>query len=357
MYIILLFSEVPMNTETVVLSSERKVTLTAYIQSVGNEFPNISKRPAVIVLPGGGYEYCSEREAVPVALPYLAEGFNAFILRYSVGKYKTWPRPLEDYEEAVEHIRSNSDKYHIDPDKLAVIGFSAGGHLAAAAASMSKNRPNAAILGYAVSGPDVIGCSFTAPDAIAAVDDKTCPCFVFATRNDNIVAVINSVKMMEALTEHGISYEGHIYAYGPHGFTTGSESTIKNFEDKRCSRISDWVDDSIEWLFDIFGRFDEKGIAEPACPPRDNADDGEMLSGECTIRQIMSVPKGRALLNEVSAQIEASSEMEKLPEGIENRFMLVRNLKFIDALRMSGISEEGIQKTLGAIGVIPNKVK
>ena len=136
-----------MEREFITLHEDRNVTLTAYVQAVGGEFGGIPKRPAVLILPGGGYQMCSDREADPIAFPYLKAGYQAFILRYSVGKDSVWPNPMNDYEEAMELIREKSEEWHVLTDKIAVIGFSAGGHLAGCAATMSKNRPNAAILG------------------------------------------------------------------------------------------------------------------------------------------------------------------------------------------------------------------
>ena len=170
-----------MFTETIQLNEERNVTLTAYIQDAGGEFDYVVKRPAILVIPGGGYQFCSAREADPVALAYMKAGYQAFVLRYSVAENGIWPNPLEDYEQAMDMIRSNAEKWMLYEDKVAVIGFSAGGHLAAAAATMSKNRPNAAILGYAVAGADVKSCNPTAPDTVGAVDKNTCPCFLFST--------------------------------------------------------------------------------------------------------------------------------------------------------------------------------
>ena len=76
-----------MRTEVITLNAERNVSLTAYLQSAGGEFGNVAKRPAILILPGGGYQFCSNREADPVAMPFLAAGYHAFILRYSVREY------------------------------------------------------------------------------------------------------------------------------------------------------------------------------------------------------------------------------------------------------------------------------
>ena len=119
-----------MEKEVIVLNEARKVTLTAYLQDVEGEFGNIPKRPGILVLPGGGYQMCSDREADPVAFPYLKAGYQVFVLRYSVKKDALWPQPLEDYDAAMDLIRSRAQEWKLYPDKIAVIGFSAGGHLA-----------------------------------------------------------------------------------------------------------------------------------------------------------------------------------------------------------------------------------
>lgn len=248
--------------ENVVLNAERNVTLTAYLQEVGGEFFNITKRPAILILPGGGYRMCSDREADPVAMAYLKVGYQALVLRYSVDTCAVWPNPLDDYEQAMEYIRSKSEEWKLFEDKIAVIGFSAGGHLAACAATLSKNRPNAAILGYAITGGDVQRYNTGAPDTISAVDKDTCPCFVFSTRTDNTVSVANSVRFLNALVEHEVPFECHIYAFGPHGFST-CDSSVQIINNEVCKRMSGWVDDSIGWLRDVLGDFGPDGMTDP----------------------------------------------------------------------------------------------
>lgn len=139
-----------MKTEIVTLCEERNVTLTAYLQEVGGEFAGIPRRPAALILPGGGYSMCADLEADPVAFPFLKAGYQVFVLRYSVGEASVWPNPLEDYEAAAEMIRRRAGEWKVCEDRMVVIGFSAGGHLAACAATMAEHRPNAAILGYPV---------------------------------------------------------------------------------------------------------------------------------------------------------------------------------------------------------------
>ncbi|MBR3840467.1 MAG: alpha/beta hydrolase [Erysipelotrichales bacterium] len=294
-----------MKTETIVLNEERDVTLTTYIQPVGGRFDYIEKRPAIIILPGGGYQYLSAREAEPVAYPYLNAGYHVFILRYSIGKHATWPNPLNDFDEAISLIRSKADEWNVYEDKIAVIGFSAGGHLASAAATMAKNRPNAALLGYAVTGEDVKGCNSTAPDTSKYVDRNTCPCFIFATRTDALVPIENSVNFMSALTKAKIAYESHIYAYGPHGFST-CNTAVLNPSTIISDRVPHWVDDSIGWLKDVFGDFSNNGLTKPVCPRYSTFDYDEYLSLECTIAHLFKYYGTSKQLDEVLDEIRKS---------------------------------------------------
>lgn len=290
------------HTEKIILHEDRNVSLVAMVQDCGGEFGKITARPAVLILPGGGYSMCSDREAEPVAYPYLAAGYQAFVLRYSIGEHKAWPNPLNDYEEAMTMIRGKAEEWHIIPDRIAVIGFSAGGHLAAAAATSAINRPNAAILGYAATGRPLTDAMHPVHKAVVpneAVDDQTCPCFIFAARDDTMVPVEeNSVPFMQALAEHAIMYESHIYSYGGHGYSTGNSSI--GFM-KQSKRIPNWVNDSIGWLDEVFGTLSSNGMSQPVLFGKMNADREEMLSVDCTVGLLRSVEEASPLLTGVLA--------------------------------------------------------
>lgn len=85
-----------MFTKVYNISDDKEVTLTAYIPDISEEMQNMKVKPAVLILPGGAYKFCSDREAEPIALAYLAKGFNAFILRYSLNEKASFPTPLDD---------------------------------------------------------------------------------------------------------------------------------------------------------------------------------------------------------------------------------------------------------------------
>lgn len=337
-----------MRVETITLNEKRNVTLTAYVQEVGGEFKYVTKRPAVLILPGGGYQFCSDREADPVAMAYLKAGYQAFILRYSVKEDAVWPNPLDDYEQAMELIRSRADEWKLYADKVAVIGFSAGGHLAAAAATMSKNRPNAAILGYAVTGNDVKVCNPSSPNTVEAVDRNTCPCFLFATRTDNVVPIMNSIQFMEALAKYDIAFESHIYAYGPHGFST-CDTSIQYKDTEICQRVPNWVADSIGWLRDVLGEFGEGCMTEPVCGSHVTDDYKEYLSVDCTLGCILQNKEAAEFMRDVIRQAEDRTGIDS--QGEMNEF--VQKMRLRDVLAYAGASPEDVDK----INLMLNKMK
>ncbi|MBQ3262215.1 MAG: alpha/beta hydrolase [Oscillospiraceae bacterium] len=212
-----------MKAEKIILNKERDVSLTAYLQDVEGEF-GFAKRPAMLVIPGGGYAMCSDREADPVAAAYLKAGYQTFILRYTCTPKGKWPLPMEDYEQAMALIEARADEWHLDKTKIAVVGFSAGGHLAACAATVAEHKPAAAVLIYPAILKDICDmCQPGMPYPNEHVTAETCPCFLAAARDDRTVNIKNALLMELALAEKGVAFESHIYSYGGHGFSTGED--------------------------------------------------------------------------------------------------------------------------------------
>ena len=243
-----------MFVKTYNLTDDPNITLTAYIPDISEEMKNMKTKPSVLVLPGGAYKFCSDREAEPIALAYLAKGFNAFVLRYSLNEKSAFPTPLNDAQKALKFIRDNASEFCTDPQKIAVIGFSAGGHLAAALSTMPEEKPNACILGY----PCIL--SSTSPILASVVEsvtdyvtDKTPPTFIFAASNDGAVPIENSLSYAEALSRNGISFELHIFEDGDHGFSLGTDVVCASQEaQERCKPNTYWLDRSAQWLKKLF---------------------------------------------------------------------------------------------------------
>ncbi len=253
-----------MKTEVITLNKERNVTLTALLQDVRGEY-GFAERPAMLVIPGGAYVMCSDREAEPIALCYAQAGYQVFVLRYTVGEGCVWPLPLEDYEAAMALILKNAEAWHVAKDKIAVVGFSAGGHLAACAATMAEHRPAAAVLVYPVILPEAHVLPTVMRDGNPPLpkpneqaDDKTCPCFFASACDDRTVPIRNTLVMTQALDEQGIPFESHIYSAGGHGF---SLAVPHIFRGSACGRTKDWVQDSIGWLNEQLGTLTQDGFS------------------------------------------------------------------------------------------------
>lgn len=239
-----------------ILLQPNNARLTCYLQDKSPEMTTADIRPAMLVFPGGGYFMCSDREAEPIALAYLAEGFNAFVLCYSTGIDTPWEKSYADGVAAIGYIRSHAEEFGIDPQKLAVAGFSAGGHMAASMGTVSADKPNAMVLGYPVimeeMGPPV-GKAIAACDK--AVSDTTPPAFIFATSDDNIVPIENSLRFASALAAHDIYFEMHIYPMGEHGFSTGKAAHANGNPGTVNKDAQQWLPASIRFLQHVFGDF------------------------------------------------------------------------------------------------------
>ncbi len=243
-----------MKTNTYNLTNEN-VTLTTYILDTSFDDIKDYKRPGILICPGGGYGMCSNREAEPIAMHFLAMGYNAYILRYSLKENSNFPQPLNDANEAFKMIQDNSDEWLTDEDKIVVCGFSAGGHLAAALGTMGDIRPAGMILGYPCITKDICNelrvlynndCVPTIDDK---VDDKTPPAFIFADSNDGLVPIGSSIDLATALKKHNIPYEMHIYNEGGHGFATADYVTCRDVYEFASQ---DWLSKCKLWLYKLF---------------------------------------------------------------------------------------------------------
>ncbi len=245
-----------MITNTYNLTNEN-VTLTSYILDSSFDHKAGYKRPAVLVFPGGGYSMCSMREAEPIAMHFLSMGYNAFVLRYSLREGSMFPQPLNDADEAMKLIIDNADDLLVDTSKIAVCGFSAGGHLAAAIGTMGKIRPAGMILGYPCITKDICNdCQvlynhMAVPTLDDKVDDKTPPAFIFSATDDGLVPLTSSLKLALALDEKNIPYEMHLFSEGNHGFATADYVTCEGIYENSAHQ---WIGLCRDWLYKLFNK-------------------------------------------------------------------------------------------------------
>lgn len=308
-------------------------TLTCYIQHNSWEMPTADIRPAMLVIPGGGYVMCSDREAEPIALAYLTEGFNAFVLRYSVG-CQSWQRAYEDGVASVRYIRENAASLHIDPHKIAAIGFSAGGHLAACLGTMGPDRPDALILGYPVILPEMgppMGLEI--PDASAGVDWTTPPSFLFASSDDGCVPVENSLSFAQSLAKNAVYFEMHVYLHAGHGFSTGKAAHANGNPANAVPDTQDWVRDSVRFLHHVFGDFPLDGKPQPGTLP-----DPARFDPDTPIRRLLSCPACVRAIEAVSPQLTQTLGANPMESGMSLRmFAQAGRLspQLLDALTMA----------------------
>lgn len=231
------------------------------------------KRPAVVIFPGGGYHHLAPGEGESVAMQFLANGYQAFIVKYTVMP-KNYQEPLKDATRAMCLIRDNCEKWRVDPDQIAVIGFSAGGHLASSLATLydadflqniagmekGKNKPNLLISCYSVlssqesaihsgSFENLFGEDKSQYEKLSIeknVHEDMPPVFIWHTFADGGVSVNNSLLFAAALKEKEIPFELHVYPKGPHGLSLAKgESQINNDDLKH---ISSWMPLCLEWM-------------------------------------------------------------------------------------------------------------
>lgn len=259
-----------MFSETVELyDGDPRVTLTAYIHTDAPEL-RIAPRPALIVFPGGGLEYLSEREAEPVAVSFFGIGMNTFVLRYSIGEFGHFPLPLLDASLAVTYIRRHADEYHIDPHRVFAAGFSAGGYIAAMLGvrwqepfieeeldiEFGENKPDGLILAYPVItamefahrgtinisiGEDAKEDELEAHSLELLVTEDTPPAFIWHTSDDRSVPVENSLIFAAALSSYGIPFELHVYPKGPHGLSLATRETSCGSRALEDARVAEWT--------------------------------------------------------------------------------------------------------------------
>ena len=244
----MIHSEIKINLD----NSEFTAYLKTYLLENSKEMNENKKRPIIIICPGGGYEFVSEREAEPVAVQFLSMGYHCAILKYSVFPAK-FPEALLQLAKSVQYFRQNCDKYFIDENKIILMGFSAGGHLAGSLGvlwdssvikeNLSLNteefKPNGLILCYPVitsgekthkgSMKSLLGENYNKLlDNISLeklVNKNTPKTFLWHTMYDDCVPMENSLLFFQALKNNNIEAELHIYPVGGHGLSLATEET------------------------------------------------------------------------------------------------------------------------------------
>lgn len=225
-------------------------------------------RDCMLVVPGGGYCMVVPPEAGIVAKEFYDRGMNAFVLTYTTDITMSVPlkmQPLLDIDRAVRIIRAGHEAFKINPDRLFVCGFSAGAHVCGSLCTHFEdiednsryknvdNRPTGAILSYPVitTGPmthiysvqALLGKEPTQEELEyfsleKNVDAHTPPCFIWQTRDDNLVPVENSYLMAESLKAAGVNYAHYVFPSGFHGLSIPTDEFFRGeFDNYTCEQL------------------------------------------------------------------------------------------------------------------------
>lgn len=248
-----------------IFPQDENAHLITYIQDNPPEMNNDPRR-AILICPGGGYEWTSNRESEPVALQFLARGYNVFVLKYSVGIMAKELKPLHEAQIAIKHIRDNAKKYNIRPDRVIIVGFSAGGHLALSSGTLlpKNSRPDGMILCYPVVTATCethLGtlhnfCGTNEPtkeqlDLFSLdlhVDGDTPPAFIWHTETDPAVPVQNSKNLASALSKCNIKHELVLFPEGNHGLSLATHETCHEIPEDSPHPSHVWVDLADKWI-------------------------------------------------------------------------------------------------------------
>lgn len=251
---------------------DEKISLDAYLADPYKTF----KRKAILVIPGGGYGcLCSDREGEPIALAFLPYGYNAFVLKYSVARVRTFPAQLIEAALAIKHIKDHAEEYAIDPEELFVTGFSAGGHLAACCGILWKhpavyeavdmpygyNKPKGILPIYPVvhghegSFKNLWGTDEPTEEQRQQtylhlhVDKDSVPAFLLHTFRDQVVPVQDTLDLANAYVKAGVPFEMHVYPNGPHGMALANEITAWDGDPAYVNpEIAKWVGMAAAWM-------------------------------------------------------------------------------------------------------------
>lgn len=239
------------------------------------------KRPLVLICPGGAYARTSNREAEPIALQFTAMGYHAAILRYSCAP-AVYPTALHEVALSVKYLRDRAQQWHIDREKILIMGFSAGGHLAAsygvfwqeehmakaAGCSSEELRPQGLILCYPVISSDEriahtesirnllrdayedLKGKMSLENQVTSKAPKT---FLWHTFADETVPFWNSFRFVRALGEEGIPVEYHLYPEGKHGISLADEQVAVEDGSTVVPGCQSWMPLLSSWLLRNFG--------------------------------------------------------------------------------------------------------
>lgn len=257
--------------------SDHEFKLKGYWLDQIEDFGQAVEYPVVIICPGGGFTFHSERVEEPIALRFNSFGMHAVVMEYKlIDEEPVYPTALQQLAKTIDWIERQPDSRHIDKKRIILAGFSAGGHLVAVYNGAGTDpelrkryqidqyigEPAGVILGYPVIDMTIKG-SFPNDNKVLheisndptfwktedLLNQNSKPAFVWQTRTDNLVYVINTLLYVEKMTKLGLPAEYHMFGSGIHGLAFGTYVTKKPGKDKYLNAwTSKWIELALNWL-------------------------------------------------------------------------------------------------------------
>lgn len=248
-------------------------TVEVYVQEDTLMKGGSSPKRGMVICPGSGYIQCARIETEGVATKFLAMDFNVFVITYSCAPSR-YPLQILEIACLYDLLENNREKWNVDVEKTGILGFSAGGHLAAHYSNKYNceeitkifnkvHKPYCTVLCYSVISADpkirhensfknLLGhipnekeiSEFSCENMVTA---DTPPTFIWHTVEDQSVPVQNSLRYAEALSNNGVSYSLHIYPYGRHGLSTADKMTFAEMTEK-IAYAHDWLAQFEKWI-------------------------------------------------------------------------------------------------------------
>ncbi len=209
--------------------------------------------PAIVILPGGSYNQIMERDSECVALTFATHAWQTFVVRYPVLEHKNYEQAKIAVAQAFDYITTHAEELDVNTQQLGIIGFSAGGQVAAAYSNASASKAKFAALGYPVIQPTIDErMGVTTENVANLVTAQTPPTFMWGSIKDKVTPFVDHLHVyVDALVKHDVPFELHEFSTGGHGIALANEYTGIVNNDRVDEHMGKWFPLFLEWFTEL----------------------------------------------------------------------------------------------------------
>lgn len=206
--------------------------------------------PGIVIVPGGSYNPIKERDSERVAITFASHAFQAFVVRYPVVEHKDYQAAKSAVAQAFDYIVAHAEELNVDVERLGILGFSAGGQLAAAYSNVAHTKAKFVGLGYPVIKPTIDArMGVTTEDVSQLVNKNTPATFIWGSFNDELTPFNEHIlPYVQALTKYHVPVELHEFGTGNHGIALANKYTGIVNENRVDEHMSRWFELFLDWL-------------------------------------------------------------------------------------------------------------